>query len=229
MVQLIEQGFTTINEIAEEMRMPRRATRKVLYQMNKERILGYERVRIEGKITFKWFLTPVKMRRMIRTARKGEIRELEERIEFEQDHKFFQCHTCKGRCLYTEAMDFGFVCERCGEPLEAMDNEEIIEKLKADLAKAMKADDLDDSETEHEEVAQGAVTADGKATKDIPARRPARSRPSKRKEPDKGEPKPKDPWSSKPEEDDDDPFKEPEEEANEDGDKDVEDWEDDSG
>jgi len=143
MIQLIEQGFTTINELAEELRIPRRATRKVLYQMNKAWIVGYKRFRQEGMINFQWFTTPVKIRRMVRHVRQDEIHEIEERIQFEQDHKFFECVTCKSRCMYTEAMDFGFICERCGEPLEAHNNDKAVEELRTNLKSLIAADDKD--------------------------------------------------------------------------------------
>jgi transcription initiation factor TFIIE subunit alpha len=204
MVQLIEQGFTTIIEIAEELRIPRRAARKILYQMNKDWILGYKRFRKDGKINFMWFTTPVKIHSMVRNGRKDEIRELEERIKFEQDHKFFDCRTCKGRCLYTEAMDFGFICELCGEPLEPCNTENLVEDLRARLKKLLEVDGLDIKVLDEAgEISEGHRPVDvekigtskpGSFTTDPPKRK----RSSKKKD---GPPPVKDEWSSKPETD----------------------------
>ena len=212
MVQLIEQGFTTIDELAEELRMPRRATRKVLYQMNKEWILGYKRFRKEGKINFQWFTTPEKIHRMVRNTRTDVIKDLEERIQFEQDHKFFECCTCKSRCLYTEAMDFGFICERCGEPLESCDNSQAIDELKAQLKKHLDVDELDTRDIKDtEEISESHRPVN---VEDIGSHTPGSSTVSKKRVRDtkkkEDAQKAKDDEATKP--DDDDPFKEEEEE-----------------
>ena len=213
MVQLIEQGFTTIDELAEELRMPRRATRKVLYSMNKEWILGYKRFRKDGKINFQWFTTPEKIHRMVRNTRTDEIKDLEGRIQFEQDHKFFECCTCKSRCLYTEAMDFGFICERCGEPLESCDNSQAIDELKAQLKKHLDIDELDTRDIKDtEEISEShrpvKVEDIGSHTPGSSTVSKKRVRAEKKKEKDD---KLKDEWSSK-SDDDDDPSKDEEEE-----------------
>jgi transcription factor E len=211
MVQLIEQGFTTIDELAEELRMPRRATRKVLYQMNKEWILGYKRFRKENKINFQWFPTPEKIHRMVRNTRTGEIKDLEERIQFEQDHKFFECCTCKSRCLYTEAMDFGFICERCGEALTSCDNSTGIDELKAQLKKHLDIAELDTRVIDDTgEISEGHRPVN---VEDIGSHTPGSSTVSKKRAKDtkkkEDDQKAKDEEAAKP---DDDPFKEEEEE-----------------
>jgi transcription factor E len=212
MVQLIEQGFTTIDELAEELRMPRRATRKVLYQMNKEWILGYTRFRKENKINFQWFPTPEKIHRMVRNTRTDEIKDLEERIQFEQDHKFFECCNCKSRCLYTEAMDFGFICERCGEALTSCDNSTGIDELKAQLKKHLDIDELDTRVIDDTgEISEGHRPVN---VEDIGSHTPGSSTVSKKRAKDtkkrEDDQKSKDEGTAKPE--DDDPFKEEEDE-----------------
>jgi len=218
MVQLIEQGFTTIIEIAEELRIPRRAARKILYQMNKDRILDYKRFRKDGKINFMWFTTPVKIHSMVRSGRKDEIRELEERIKFEQDHKFFECHSCRGRCMYTEAMDFGFICESCGEPLEACNNDEIVEGLRAQLKKLLAVDVQDTKYLDetgeisdgHKPVDVDKIGTTKPGSSEVATERRKRSGKKKTEE----APKAKDEWSSKPDADED-PFAEDDEEDDE--------------
>lgn len=142
MCQLIEQGVVIIADLAEVMAMPRRATRQVLYQLNKERIVGYKRTRAGRRIVFHWFITQKKILRMISAGRKKEIRELEEALEYEQDHKFFECVPCGERYLYTEAFEFDFQCEHCGTPLEAQDNNQRITDLRARLEKLVQEEDL---------------------------------------------------------------------------------------
>jgi transcription factor E len=210
MVQLIEQGFTTIDELAEELRMPRRATRKILYQMNKEWILGYKRFRKDAKINFQWFPTPEKIHRMVRNTRTDEIKELEERIQFEQDHKFFECCTCKSRCLYTEAMDFGFICERCGEALTSCDNSATIDELKSQLKKHLDIAELDTRVIDDTgEISEGhrPVIVENigsqKAGSSTVSKTRDRAARKKKKEEEEVLPKP---------DEDDDPFKEEEEE-----------------
>jgi transcription initiation factor TFIIE subunit alpha len=218
MVQLIEQGFTTIIEIAEELRIPRRAARKILYQMNKDRILDYKRFRKDGKINFMWFTTPVKIHSMVRNGRKDEIRELEERIQFEQDHKFFECKSCRGRYLYTEAMDFGFTCEPCGEPLEACNNDEAVKDLRAQLKKLLVVDVLDTKDLDVTgEISEGHRPVDvdkiGTSTPGSSEVATSRRKRSSKKKTEEAPPV-KDKWSSKPETDGD-PFAEDDEEDDE--------------
>ena len=140
--QLIESGANTIIEMAEAMKMPRRATRQVLYLLNKERIIGYKRTRKDRKIMFIWFLTPKKIKRMISATRQNEIRKLEEEIEHEQDHKFFKCEPCGERYLYTEAFEFDFTCEHCGADLAHDDNTEKIENMRARLEELIEVENL---------------------------------------------------------------------------------------
>ena len=218
MIQLIEQGFTTIDELAEELRIPRRATRKVLYQMNKAWIIGYKRFRKEGKINFQWVTTPEKIHRMVRNTRTDVIKDIEERIQFEQDHKFFECCTCQSRCLYTEAMDFGFICERCGETLESCDNSKAIDELKAKLKTHLDVDELDTRDIKDtEEISEGHRPV---KVEDIGSHTPGSSTVSKKRVHDtktKEEAekvqvqKDQDALSTKPE-DDDDPSKDEDEE-----------------
>jgi transcription factor E len=150
MCQLIEQGVTTIADLAETMSMPRRATRQVLYQMNKVRAIGYKRVKKDRRIVFHWFITPKKIKRMITTARRKQIREIEERIEFEQDHKFFECRPCNERYLFSEAYDFDFMCEHCGGMLEAHENVELIEKLRGKLSNLIEEEKLSEMDIDEE-------------------------------------------------------------------------------
>lgn len=182
MCQLLEQGVTTIADLAETMSMPRRATRQVLYQMNKVRAIGYKRVKEDRRIVFHWYITPKKIRRMITTARRKQIQELEERIEFEQDHKFFECKPCNERYLFSEAYDFDFVCEHCGDMLEAHENVEIIERLRSKLDQLIEEEKL--SELDLEEVPESEEEEPDDDPEPVP--NPPKGR-SKKKKGEKGD------------------------------------------
>jgi transcription factor E len=205
--QLIEDGVFTIIELAEAMKMPRRATRQVLYALNKERIIGYKRVRKERKIIFHWFLTPKKIKRMISAARRNEIRMLEEEIEHEQDHKFFTCFPCGERYLYTEAFEYEFTCEQCGEPLKHDDNTEKIKMLRAKLEELIEAENLSRLAMEEEAVQEEEGDQDIRDEKDLiedeledeEEERPKKKKKKKRKRPKEKEPD-KDPLEEEEEE-----------------------------
>ena len=58
---------------------------------------------------------------------------LRERLSFEENNYFFFCKTCQNvniKYNFDEAFELNFRCPDCGNPLEAQDNQKIIEFLK---------------------------------------------------------------------------------------------------
>ena len=67
---------------------------------------------------------------------------LRERLQFEEKNYFFLCRTCENQNVkydFDEAFELNFRCPDCGGPLEAQDNQKIIDFLKKQIALNEKA------------------------------------------------------------------------------------------
>ncbi len=58
---------------------------------------------------------------------------MRDRLQFEQNNYFFYCKNCQESNIkynFDKAFELNFRCPDCGNPLEAQDNQSIIEYLK---------------------------------------------------------------------------------------------------
>ena len=63
----------------------------------------------------------------------AQFRRIRDKLQFEQNNYFFICKNCQESNIkhnFDEAFELNFRCPECGNPLEAQDNQSIIEYLK---------------------------------------------------------------------------------------------------
>jgi transcription initiation factor TFIIE subunit alpha len=62
---------------------------------------------------------------------------LRDRLTYEENNYFFICKACQNsniKYIFDEAFELNFRCPDCGEPLEAQENQKIIQFLKEKIA-----------------------------------------------------------------------------------------------
>jgi transcription initiation factor TFIIE subunit alpha len=108
--------------------------RKVLYKLYDHGLVSCTRVRDEktGWFIFYWRLQPDQLDAFIRSRKKRALDKLRQRLDFEQNHRFFTCKNDAGmRVTFEEAMETSFKCGRCGNQLDSSDNAKLVSGLES--------------------------------------------------------------------------------------------------
>ena len=131
--QLKRTDRLTDEEISNKTDIRLNEVRKILYRLYDYSLVTCERLRDEktGWFIFYWKLQPDQAEGFIQNQKRKILEKLERRLNFELSHNFYSCLTegC-GRVTFEDAMETFFRCQKCGEPLQHLDNTDIIEHLK---------------------------------------------------------------------------------------------------
>ena len=109
--------------------------RKTLYKLYSEKLAQFRRIRDKstGWFIYYWWHEFERIEEILSKKKKLNERKLRERLQYEEENYFFTCQKCNDQNLkyiFEQAFEFNFRCPECGEPLEAQNNEEIIQFLK---------------------------------------------------------------------------------------------------
>jgi transcription initiation factor TFIIE subunit alpha len=128
---LVEYGEATDSTLAEDLDRKPSHIRKVLYDLYANSVAEYEKKKDEdsGWLTFHWSLTPVEAQEAMQAEREELIGELEEALQFEQEHDFYVCPQGGERYDFTEAMELEFHCPDHEASLDHIDDNENIQIL----------------------------------------------------------------------------------------------------
>ena len=135
-VKLLEsKDESTDSELAEALGEKPSHIRKILYDLYEARIAEYhkEKDKETGWLTFYWQITPGHAQYALEQKRRREIAKLEDRLRSEQEHDWFICPGGQERFDFESASEAGFHCPAHGESLQAHDNAQDIERLRAKL------------------------------------------------------------------------------------------------
>jgi transcription initiation factor TFIIE subunit alpha len=96
----------------------------------------YRRVRDEdsGWLTYLWTFQYENIPENLEEELYRLLEALRERREYERTHEFYLCEVDSIRFEFGEAMDFGFECPECGSPLEAMENDHLVDAMDRRIA-----------------------------------------------------------------------------------------------
>ena len=124
-------GEVTDEELAEELGLELNDVRRALFILYENDLATYRRLRDEdsGWLTYLWTFEYDNIPENLADEMERLLDVLDERLEYERDNEFYLCEVCSIRFEFGEAMDFGFECPECGSPLEAMDNEFLVESM----------------------------------------------------------------------------------------------------
>lgn len=119
--------------------------RKTLYKLYKEKLAQFRRIRDKstGWFIYYWW-HEFDLFEEILMEKKREIEsKLRERLKFEENNYFFVCKTCQDSNLkfnFDTAFELNFKCANCSSPLEAQENQELIQFLKEKIVLIEKVD-----------------------------------------------------------------------------------------
>ncbi|MBY8991078.1 MAG: transcription factor [Candidatus Lokiarchaeota archaeon] len=113
--------------------------RKTLYKLYSEKLAQFRRIRDKstGWFIYYWWHEFDLLEEILIEKKKVVESKLRERLSFEEKNYFFFCKTCQKiniKYNFDEAFELNFRCPDCGSPLEAQDNQKIIELLKNKIA-----------------------------------------------------------------------------------------------
>jgi len=109
--------------------------RKTLYKLYSGKLAQFRRIRDKstGWFIYYWW-HEFDLFEEILMEKKREIEsKLRERLKFEENNYFFVCKTCQDSNLkynFDTAFEMNFKCANCSSPLEAQENQELIQFLK---------------------------------------------------------------------------------------------------
>ncbi len=134
-VQIIEclnEGLVTDEDIAEATELRLNIVRRVLYKLYDSGLASYKRSKDPDTqwFTYEWTFEKENVKEMCIKKRDEELSKLKEALEFEENNMFFTCKSNDCRLTFEDASELAFICPNCGSTLEFTDNEEIIKDLK---------------------------------------------------------------------------------------------------
>ncbi len=109
--------------------------RKTLYKLYSEKLAQFRRIRDKstGWFIYYWWHEFDFLEEILLEKKKFVQTKLRDRLQYEENNYFFVCKTCgKSNIKYRfdEAFELNFRCPECAGPLEAQDNQKLIEFLK---------------------------------------------------------------------------------------------------
>jgi transcription initiation factor TFIIE subunit alpha len=113
--------------------------RKTLYKLYSEKLAQFRRIRDKstGWFIYYWWHEFDLLEEILLEKKKLIEGKLRDRLQFEENNYFFICQNCEESNIkhnFDEAFELNFRCPECGGPLEAQDNQTIIELLKKKIA-----------------------------------------------------------------------------------------------
>ena len=109
--------------------------RKTLYKLYSAKLAQFRRIRDKstGWFIYYWWHEFDFLEEILLEKKEIVQRKLRARLKFEEKNYFFVCRSCNSiniKYKFDEAFDLNFRCPDCGGPLEAQDNQKIIQFLK---------------------------------------------------------------------------------------------------
>ncbi len=135
-------GEVTDEELAQRLDMELNDVRRALFILYENDLASYRRVRDEdsGWLTYLWTFEYESIPQNLEEEMNRLYEALDERQDYEAQNEFYLCEVCSIRFEFEEAMEFGFECPECGSPVEAMDNDRLINAI--DERRAALAEEL---------------------------------------------------------------------------------------
>jgi transcription initiation factor TFIIE subunit alpha len=113
--------------------------RKTLYKLYSEKLAQFRRIRDKstGWFIYYWWHEFDLLEEILMEKKNFLERKLRDRLSYEENNYFFVCKNCQNskiKFIFDEAFELNFRCPDCGEPLEAQENQKIIEFLKEKIS-----------------------------------------------------------------------------------------------
>jgi Transcription initiation factor IIE, alpha subunit len=130
------EGEVTDEELAEELGLELNDVRRALFILYENDLASYRRVRDEdsGWLTYLWTFKYENIPENLAEEMERLMVALDRREAYERENEFYLCEVCSLRFEFGEAMEYSFECPECGSPLEAMENDRLLEAMQERLA-----------------------------------------------------------------------------------------------
>ncbi len=137
MVERAPSGEVTDEEIAAITKVNLNTVRRVLFLLYENRLAVYRRQKDEdsGWLTYFWRIDLSGIDKVLESEMGRLLSNLEKRLEYEINNVFYGCPVCNYKLPFTNAVEIGFMCERCASMLVFEDNSEVIEAIEDRIAK----------------------------------------------------------------------------------------------
>ena len=109
--------------------------RKTLYKLYSEKLAQFRRIRDKstGWFIYYWWAEFDLLEPILLEKKQTLMRKLRDRLQYEEENYFFICKGCGSSNIkyrFDEAFELNFRCPECGSPLEAQENQQLIDFLK---------------------------------------------------------------------------------------------------
>ena len=134
-VEALESGVETDEEIAKKTGIKLNIVRKVLYKLYDLGLASYKRSKDPETqwFTYSWKFEKEEVINHIKKDSEQYLKMLNDELEHEENNMFFVCPQDHVRFDFDTASDYEFLCPVCMEELEFQDNNDHIKQLKEDI------------------------------------------------------------------------------------------------
>ena len=134
-VEALDKGIETDEEIANETGIKLNIVRKILYKLYDLGLASYKRSKDPETqwFTYSWKFEKDEVITRIKKDSQDYLKMLNEELEREENNMFFLCPQGHVRLDFDESSDYEFMCPVCGEELEFQDNADNIKQIKEDI------------------------------------------------------------------------------------------------
>ncbi len=133
---LMGKESMTDDEIAQQLEVPIKVVRRALYRLHASSLARFHRTRDPetGYFEFHWTLAKKRLQDLVLKKRSKIIQLLKQRLSFEDKQLLYGCDTpgC-APMTFEMAFEVGFTCQSCNQPLNQLENEDVITFLQAKI------------------------------------------------------------------------------------------------
>lgn len=143
-VEALNDGIETDEEIAEKTEIRLNIVRKILYKLYDMGLASYKRSKDPETqwYTYTWKYEEQEVYKQVIKEEENKLKMLKEMLETEENGMFFVCPQQHVRLDFEVSSEYDFICPECGEELEFFDNTDYLKQIKQyykDCEKGFKA------------------------------------------------------------------------------------------
>lgn len=134
-IACLKDGYTTDEEISEKISCKLNIVRKILYKLYDMRLASYKRDKDKETqwYTYDWRFNENEYKKLEFNLASSELKRLNSELEYEENNMFFVCPNGHYRLDFEDASTVEFLCPECDLDLEFEDNQEKIDRKKAEI------------------------------------------------------------------------------------------------
>ncbi len=134
-IACLKEGYATDEEVAEKISCKLNIVRKILYKLYDMRLASYKRDKDKETqwYTYDWRFNEGEYKKLEFNLASSELKRLNSEVEYEENNMFFVCPNGHYRLDFEDASTVEFLCPECDLDLEFEDNQEKIDRKKAEI------------------------------------------------------------------------------------------------